>query len=208
MSPLDFIKNNAETFAQNGSVVASYRTRGTKRYGPYYRVAYRAAGRQCSVYLGRCKRLAARVRKILAHLQQSRDYRRLCKKAEPRTAKDQPPLRHPLVATDDPRLRPRPSEAVKSAVGARSESPAIDKTTPYTPDQKAAVGQIPPTTHVLKLPLPPALDPRYWQNGTPVDQQLPTRQPSNHAIQRTNTDTNEMLTLAARRVRLEAQTLP
>ena len=75
---LDFIRQNAQIFAQNGSVVATYRTRGTKRYGPYYRVAYRVAGRQCSIYIGRCKRLAIRARKLLARLQQPRDYRRLC----------------------------------------------------------------------------------------------------------------------------------
>ena len=45
---LDFIRQNAQIFAQNGSVVATYRNRGTKRYGPYYRVAYRVDGRQCS----------------------------------------------------------------------------------------------------------------------------------------------------------------
>ena len=78
---LDFIRQNAQIFAQNGSVVATYRTRGTKRYGPYYRVAYRADGRQCSIYIGRCKRLAIRARKLLARLQQPRDYRRLCCRA-------------------------------------------------------------------------------------------------------------------------------
>ena len=53
---LDFIRQNAQIFAQNGSVVATYRTRGTKRYGPYYRVAYRTAGRQCSIYIGRSQK--------------------------------------------------------------------------------------------------------------------------------------------------------
>ena len=77
MPPLDFIRQNAQTFAQNGSVVATYRTRGNKRYGPYYRVA----GRQCSIYLGRCRRLVVRVRKLLTRLQQPRDYRRLCCRA-------------------------------------------------------------------------------------------------------------------------------
>ena len=69
MSPLQFITRNAQTFARNGAVVPAYRTRGNKRYGPYYRVAYRIAGRQCSLYLGRCKQLADQVRQLLAKLQ-------------------------------------------------------------------------------------------------------------------------------------------
>ena len=81
MPPLDFINNNAQTFARGGSVVATYRSRGTKRYGPYYRVAYRIAGRQCSLYLGRCKQLADSARELLAKLQHPRDFYRLCKRA-------------------------------------------------------------------------------------------------------------------------------
>lgn len=39
MAALEFITNNAHTFKNCGSVVAGYCTRGTTRYGPYYRVA-------------------------------------------------------------------------------------------------------------------------------------------------------------------------
>jgi hypothetical protein len=41
-----------DLFSRQGSVVASWRRRGTRIYGPYYRLAYRDAGRQKSIYLG------------------------------------------------------------------------------------------------------------------------------------------------------------
>ncbi|MHB1034349.1 MAG: hypothetical protein ACYC0Y_06855, partial [Pirellulales bacterium] len=40
-------------FARQGSVVATWRTRGGARFGPYYQLAYREAGRQRAIYLGR-----------------------------------------------------------------------------------------------------------------------------------------------------------
>ena len=43
---------NARLFAAQGSVVATWRNRGSKRFGPYYRLAYRRHGRQRSIYLG------------------------------------------------------------------------------------------------------------------------------------------------------------
>jgi hypothetical protein len=59
-------------FTQQGSVVAAWRRHGTKTYGPYYRLAYRDAGRQISIYLGRDDKpghLVERVRQQLAALQ-------------------------------------------------------------------------------------------------------------------------------------------
>ena len=183
--PIDLIHQNAQTFAQNGSVVASYRTRGTKRYGPYYRVAYRAAGRQCSIYLGRCKKLAARARKILAHLQQPRDYRRLCQRAN----REQKANIRTVIRWWQQTIRSYGFDLRGCEVrGWRALGiPRIDKTTPYTPAQHAAAAifRLPPP---LKIPLPPALDPRYWQNGIPVDQQLLGKQPSNHVLHSTNTE--------------------
>ncbi|MHB1033729.1 MAG: hypothetical protein ACYC35_12830 [Pirellulales bacterium] len=58
-------------FALQGTVVATWRTRGGRRAGPYYRLAYREAGRQQSIYLGRSARLADQVRVLLAELQAS-----------------------------------------------------------------------------------------------------------------------------------------
>jgi len=40
-------------FARQGSAAAAWRRRGTRTYGPYYRLNYREDGRQQSVYLGR-----------------------------------------------------------------------------------------------------------------------------------------------------------
>jgi len=65
-------------FAAQGAVVASWRVRGERRLGPYFRLAYRENGRQRSVYLGRCRELVRRVRSLLARLQSAlRERRRL-----------------------------------------------------------------------------------------------------------------------------------
>ena len=71
-----FVLANAPLFAAQGSVVATWRRRGEKRFGPYYRLAYRRHGRQRSVYLGPA-RVADRLRNLLARLQQSRRLHRL-----------------------------------------------------------------------------------------------------------------------------------
>ena len=73
---LDYIRKNAQTFAHAGSVVATYRTRGTKRFGPYYRLAYRSAGCQRSIYLGRSPQMAQQVRNLLAKLQHPHRHQR------------------------------------------------------------------------------------------------------------------------------------
>ena len=64
-------------FANQGSVVAGWRTYRGRRLGPYFRLAYRDGGRQRSVYLGRSVELARRVRELLARLQRPRRERRL-----------------------------------------------------------------------------------------------------------------------------------
>ncbi len=167
-APLDFITNNTHIFAQCGSVVAGYRTRGPTRYGPYYRVAYRIAGRQCSIYLGRCKNLADQARSLLARLQQPRDYRRLCRKAE-RARKAT--LRRVIRAWQQT-VRAYGLDLRGCEVrGWRALGiPRIDKTTPLNAAQKAAAA-------IFRRPPPggtyptPTADPRYWQNAIPVDQQ-------------------------------------
>ena len=58
-----------ELFARQGSVVASWRRRGTKTYGPYYRLIYREEGRQRSLYLGGAGGLVEEVRGRLLALQ-------------------------------------------------------------------------------------------------------------------------------------------
>jgi hypothetical protein len=58
-----------DLFARQGSVVASWRRRGTRTYGPYYRLIYREEGRQRSVYLGTAGGLVEEVRGRLLALQ-------------------------------------------------------------------------------------------------------------------------------------------
>ena len=72
-----FILANPRLFASQGSVVATWRARAGKRFGPYYRLAYRRHGRQHSIYLGPCH-LADRLREFLAQLQRRHQlYKRL-----------------------------------------------------------------------------------------------------------------------------------
>ncbi len=174
-TPLDFINNNAHTFARCGSVVASYRTRGTARYGPYYRIAYRVAGRQCSIYLGRCKKLAARARMLLARLQQPRDFRRQCRKAQRERLAT---LRH-VIRKWQQTIRAYGLDLRGCEIrGWRALGiPRFDKTTPLTAAQKAAaaVFRKPPTINTALSP-----EPRYWQNSTLVDQHRPNSFNSDH----------------------------
>jgi len=58
-----------ELFARQGSVVASWRRRGTHTYRPYYRLIYREASRQRSIYLGRAGGLVEEIRGRLRALQ-------------------------------------------------------------------------------------------------------------------------------------------
>jgi len=66
---LALIARRAELFARQGSIVAAWRRRGARTYGPYYRLSYREGGRQRSVYLGREGTLVAQLRQTLADLQ-------------------------------------------------------------------------------------------------------------------------------------------
>jgi hypothetical protein len=58
-----------DLFARQGSVVASWCRRGTRTYGPYYRLIFREEGRQRSLYLGRAGGLVEEVRGRLHGLQ-------------------------------------------------------------------------------------------------------------------------------------------
>ena len=73
---LALIARRRELFARQGSIVAAWRRRGLRTYGPYYRLSYREGGRQRSVYLGREGALVAQLRQELADLQRPlRQYR-------------------------------------------------------------------------------------------------------------------------------------
>jgi hypothetical protein len=66
---LRLIAARPDIFIRQGHIAATRRRRNGKTFGPYYRLAYRDAGRQCSVYLGRAGVLVDMVRQALAHLQ-------------------------------------------------------------------------------------------------------------------------------------------
>jgi hypothetical protein len=70
-----------DVFARQGSVVASWRRRGTRAYGPYYRLIYREASRQRSIYLGRAGGLVEEIRGRLRALQAPLRGRRVNKRA-------------------------------------------------------------------------------------------------------------------------------
>jgi hypothetical protein len=59
----------ASTLRRQGSVQQSWRTYRGRRLGPFYRLAYREGGRQCSVYLGSDEELVNEVRQTLQVLQ-------------------------------------------------------------------------------------------------------------------------------------------
>jgi len=65
-----------ELFLRQGCVIATWRRRNGKMFGPYYRLSYRTGGRQCAIYLGRAGTLVEQVRATLATLQQPRAERR------------------------------------------------------------------------------------------------------------------------------------
>jgi hypothetical protein len=66
---LALIARRRELFARQGSIAAAWRRRGSRTYGPYYRLSYREGGRQRSVYLGREGALVAQLRQTLTDLQ-------------------------------------------------------------------------------------------------------------------------------------------
>ncbi len=57
---LRLIAARGDLFRSQGSVVAAWRRRNGKTFGPYYRLSYRQHGRQCSVYLGRMARWSSK----------------------------------------------------------------------------------------------------------------------------------------------------
>ncbi len=65
-----------ELFLRQGCVIATWRRRNGKTFGPYYRLSYRSGGRQCAIYLGRAGAVVEQVRDTLATLQHPRGERR------------------------------------------------------------------------------------------------------------------------------------
>ncbi len=76
-----FVLANARLFATQGSIVATWRVRRGKRFGPYYRLAYRRNGRQRSIYLGPSN-IAEPLREFLVELQLPHRRRQLSKRLQ------------------------------------------------------------------------------------------------------------------------------
>ena len=68
---LQLLDARPDVFRRQGYVVATYRRRNGKTFGPYYVLNYRENGRQLSVYLGRPGSLVDEVRQKLHDLQSS-----------------------------------------------------------------------------------------------------------------------------------------
>ena len=66
---LEFLDAHREDFTQQGAVVASFRRRGGRMVGPYFRLAFREGRGQRSVYLGAEGELVAEVREVLQRIQ-------------------------------------------------------------------------------------------------------------------------------------------
>jgi hypothetical protein len=66
------ISDNRKLFSRQASVVATWRTVGERRLGPYYSLRYRNGRRQRSVYLGESAELAVEVRGLIAAAKRAR----------------------------------------------------------------------------------------------------------------------------------------
>ena len=68
---LAFLHTRRSLLSTQGAIVASWRSYQGRRLGPYYRLAYREQGKQCSLYLGSAIDLVSLVRRELANFQRS-----------------------------------------------------------------------------------------------------------------------------------------
>jgi hypothetical protein len=67
--------------ARQGSIVESWRYKNGRKIGPYFRLAYRADGRQRSIYLGKSQKLLQEVRRLLQKFQKLMKTRRILRQA-------------------------------------------------------------------------------------------------------------------------------
>jgi hypothetical protein len=66
---LQLVTDKQDLFERQGVVAESWRSYRARQAGPYYRLMYRDAGRQYSVYLGADPQLAAEIRQVLQTMQ-------------------------------------------------------------------------------------------------------------------------------------------
>ena len=76
------IRQAASAVATAGSIVETWRTYRGRRLGPYFRVAYREAGIQKSIYIGNNAELIAAARGLLAELQADERARRMVQRLQ------------------------------------------------------------------------------------------------------------------------------
>jgi hypothetical protein len=81
-SPLEAVRALQSVFSRQGTIVASWQTYRGRKLGPYYRLAYRADGRQRSIYLGKSKNLLRQVRRLLDKLQKPSKTSRILRHAQ------------------------------------------------------------------------------------------------------------------------------
>ena len=62
---IEQIEQRIAIFAKQGTIVETWRTFGGRKLGPYFRLAFRDGGRQCSIYLGSSKERVRQVRAVL-----------------------------------------------------------------------------------------------------------------------------------------------
>jgi hypothetical protein len=74
------ILGRKELITRDASVVASWKTYRGKRFGPYYRVAYRENGVLRSIYIGRDEQLAKMASALIDELKQPREEDRLIRR--------------------------------------------------------------------------------------------------------------------------------
>jgi hypothetical protein len=63
------LSSRPDIFAHQGAIVESWREYNGRKLGPYFRLSYRDGGKQLSVYLGRSRQFANRIRKLLQEIQ-------------------------------------------------------------------------------------------------------------------------------------------
>ena len=82
-----FMETHAAALAQQGVIVASFRRRGSRVVGPYYRLTLRQGQVQQSVYLGADAEFVAEIRTALQKIQKPQQERRALRRQKKRIRK-------------------------------------------------------------------------------------------------------------------------
>ncbi len=91
----DFLQRHSDALARQGAIQSTYRKRGARRFGPYYRIIFRCAGgRQETFYLGRAGPLVRAASAELRALQKARRHELRSRRRERATRCQLRRLRH------------------------------------------------------------------------------------------------------------------